>query len=521
MARLEGLAVTSTTPNLADAGPGRSGWTPRLVVSLISLLCLVESAAWVNISTSTALPRIIDHFHTTHGGWLLTTGLLVGAAVSPLLGKLADLYGKRRMILAVVLVGIAGEIIGATAAAFWVLLVAQFLFGALTGLLFLCYSLIRDVYPKKLVPFAASVSVTGMGLLLIGAPFVIGALLDHFGFRSVYVFNLAWLAVWGTVAVLTTAETSVRHPSRIDALGALLLAGGFTLVLLPVSQGAQWGWGSARVIGLLIGGALLLDIYVVYSLRIREPVLNLRILMRRTVLLGVLGGGIGNGFAPVLTTMLALLAMTPRILGGTYGLGYSATKYAFLTAPFSFAGVAAGLAVGILVRRVGARLLLYVGLGATVVGALVLAFEHDTYEKIIVAVLILGIGFGFSVASMPNLIMAGTPVSEQGSVSSAGGLSAGVTGAIMSTVVFAILTPTAKSPVPGVVVYGDSGIKAALLTLAAVAFAALLVGVVFLRPRGGVDEADGGAVENLATASAQETNATVISSPDGYSPSGA
>ncbi len=521
MARLEGLALTSTTPTLADAGAGRSGWTPRLVVSLISLLCLVESAAWVNISTSTALPRIIDHFHTTAGGWLLTTGLLAGAAVSPLLGKLADLYGKRRLILAAVLVAIVGEIVGATASAFWVLLVAQFLFGVLTGLLFLCYSLIRDVYPKKLVPFAASVSVTGMGLLLIGAPFVIGALLDHFGFRSIYVFNLAWLAVWGTVAMLTTDETPVRRPTRIDALGALLLAGGLTLILLPVSQGAQWGWGSARVIGLLIGGALLLGIYVVYSLRVTEPVLNLRILMRRTVLLGVLGGGIGNGFAPVFTTMLALLAMTPRMLGGTYGLGYSATKYAFLTAPFSFAGVVAGLAVGILVQRVGARLLVYVGLGLYAVGGLVLMFEHDTYEKIIVAVLILGMGFGFSVAAMPNLIMAGTPVSDQGSVSSAGGLSAGVIGAIMTTVVFAIMTPTAKSPVPGVIVYGDSGIKAALLTLAAVAFAALLVGVIFLRPRGGAAEVDGGAAESLATASAQETNATVISAPDGYSPSGA
>jgi MFS family permease len=252
--------LSPTTPAPADTNSLSSpGWTPRLIVSLVSLLCLVESSAFVNLSNSTALPRIIGHFHTTQGSWLLTIVLIVGAAISPLIGKLADLYGKRRMIIAIVLVAMVGEIVGATATAFWVLLVGAGLCAPLIGMLFLCYSLIRDVYPKRLVPFAASVSVTGIGLLLIGAPFVIGTLLDHFGFRSIYWFNLIWLAVWGTAAVLTTAETPVRRAARVDVLGALLLVSGLTLILLPVSEGAQWGWASARVIGMLTGGAVVLD----------------------------------------------------------------------------------------------------------------------------------------------------------------------------------------------------------------------------------------------------------------------
>jgi MFS family permease len=502
MTRLE-VPLSSITPDPGAGSSANSGWTPRLAVSLISLLCLVESAAWANVGTITALPRIINYFHTTQGGWLLTSGLLAGAAGAPLIGKLADLFGKRRMLLICAIVAIVGEIVGATAQAFWVLIVAQILILTLTGFLFLCYSLIRDVYPKNLVSFAASVSVTGMGVLLVGAPFLIGALLDHYGFRSLYVFNVIWLVVWATVAMLTTPETPVRRASRIDVPGALLLGGGLALILLPVSQGSAWGWDSARVIGLLIGGAAVLAAYVLVSLRVREPVLNLRILVRWRVLLGVLGGGMGNGLAPVLTTILALLAMTPRMLGVTYGLGYSATKYAWLSAPFSLLSVVGGLLVGLLVRRFGARLLLFVGLAFLGVGALLLMFEHDTFGKILGACIVMGLGFGFSVAASPNLIIAGTPVAEQGSMSSAGGVSAGAIGAIMNTVIFAIMTPTAKSPLPGVIVYGDSGIKRALLAVALVAFATLLVGALFLRPRAS-DE-----VESLTVTATPEASAAV------------
>ncbi|MGW5634996.1 MFS transporter [Streptomyces sp. NPDC003832] len=484
----------SSSPSVpADTDSVRSGWTPRLVLSLISLVCLVESAAFANVGTATAVPKIIDHFHTTQSGWLLTVTLLAGAASAPLLGKLADLYGKRRMIIIAVGVAGLGEVLGATAPAFWLMVVGHALIGALTGLLFLCYSLIRDVFPKRLVPFAASVSVTGIGVLLVGAPFLIGALLDHYGFRSLYVFNLAWLIVMAAIMLLTTPETNARRPARVDIRGALLLAGGVTLVLLAVSKGAEWGWASARVVGLLIGGVIALALYTVMSLRTPEPVLNLRVLARRNVSFAVFGGGFANGLAPVVSTLMALLAMTPRQMGGSYGLGYSATKYAVVSAPFALGSVVAGVLVGVLVARTGSHLLMYVGLGLLVVGALALMASHDSLGKMLIGVVILGAGCGFAMGAMPNMIIDGTPASEQGAISSAGGLSAGVIGAILSTVAFAIMTPSATSPVPGVLVYSDSAISTSLLVFAVTAFAILLIGAALLRPRGG-DKAGTGAV---------------------------
>ncbi|MFF4806318.1 MFS transporter [Streptomyces sp. NPDC001351] len=490
----------SSAPVPAGKGTFRSvGWTPRLALSLISLVCLVESASFTNVSTAIAIPKITNHFHTTQSGWLLTANLLAGAASAPLLGKLADLYGKRRMIWISLVVAGLGEILGATATVFWMMIVGHILLGPLTGLLFLCYSLIRDVYPKKLVPFAASVSVTGIGILLVGAPIVIGVLLDHLGFRSLYLFNLSWLVVMGTLMLLTTPETGVRRPARIDAMGMLLLAGGVTLILLPVSKGAEWGWGSARALGLMIGGVVALGVYVVVSLRIPEPVLNLRLLVGRTLLLGVLGGGVAYGLAAITTTLVGLLAMTPRHLGGSYGLGLSATEYGRLVqGPFALAGVVGGVLVGVLVRRTGPRLMMYIGLGLLTSGSLALMLAHDTVGELLVGAVLFGLGLGWATGAVPNLVIASTPVSEQGSMSSAGGLSTGVIGATMTTVAFAIMTSTATSPKPGVLVYGDSGISTSLLVFAALAFVTLLIGATLLRPR------DRGATEERAAASAQE-----------------
>lgn len=482
--------MSSTTPIPAGTSSfGNAGWTPRLVLSLISIVCLGEAVAFAFVGTTTALPKIIEHFHTTQGGWLLTAFSLVGAASAPMFGKFADLYGKRRMIMVALLLAVVGDILAATAPAFWVLVLGQVLHGFISACMFLGYSLMRDVYPRKLVPFGASVSITGIGVLSIGSPFLIGVLIDHFGFRAVYVFDLAWVLVMGAVFLLTTPESSLRRSARIDLLGTVLLAGGLTAILLAISMGDEWGWSSFRVLGLLVAGLVLLAIYVIVALRIREPVLNLRVLVRRTVLFGVLAGGIAYGLNPMNQTLLALLSMTPRMMGGSYGLGFSATQYALLTGPFAVGSVVAGVIVGLLVRRTGPRLMMYVGLVLFAVGALFLMFEHDTFAKLLAGAVILGVGNGFALGAMPNLIIAGAQAAEQGSMSSAGQLSAGLIGAVTPIVAFAIMTPSAKSPVPGVLIYGDSGISTSLLVSACIAVGALLIGAIFLRPRRGAEAA--------------------------------
>ncbi|WP_166462899.1 MFS transporter [Amycolatopsis acidicola] len=477
--------MSSTSSSPAAGSPfGSAGWTPRLVLSLIAILCLVEAVAFAYVGTTTALPQIIEHFQTTQAGWLLTAYALVGAASAPLFGKLADLYGKRRLVLVSLGLAVVGDALAAIAPAFWVMVLGQVLHGFISACMFLGYSLMRDVYPKKLVPFSASLSITGAGILSIGAPFLIGYLIDHFGFRSVYVFDLCWVVVMGAVIVLTTPESPLRRPARVDIVGAVLLAAGLTSILLGVSKGQEWGWGSGRIIGLFVLGLVLLGVYVFFALRIREPILNLRLLVRRTILFAVLTGGVAYGLNPLNQTLLALMAQTPRQLGGTYGLGYSASRYALITGPLALASVLCAVAVGLLIQRTGGRIMMYIGLGLSTVGAAFLTFQHDTFGGLLTGALILGAGTGFALAAMPNLIIVGSPAAEQGSMSSAGELSAGLIGAATPIIAFAIMTPSAMSPLPGVLIYSDSGVTTSLVVSACIALGTLLIGALFLRARG-------------------------------------
>jgi MFS family permease len=449
------------------------------------MLCLVEAIAFAYVGTTTALPSIIDHFQTTQAGWLITAYALVNSVSAPLMGKLADLYGKRRIMLVSVGIAAVGDVVTIIAPDLWTMVVGQALHGFIAACIFLGYSLMRDVYPPRIVPFTASVSITGSGILTIFAPFVIGALIDNFGFRSLYVFDLVWILVMGVILFVSTPETPVRRAARLDWLGAVLLAAGLSTVLLAISEGSTWGWASAPVLGLLVIGVVLLVIYVTTALRRADPILDLRVLAKRAALIGVITGGVAYGLNPMTQTLMSLLALTPRSVGGDYGLGLTASQYALISAPISVGSVLSGFVVGLIVRRTGPRALMFLGLSLMGVGALIVLVAHEALWQMSIAAVVTGVGLGLALGSMPNLIMQGTPPEEQGSIASCGQLAAGFIGAVTPIVAFAILTPGAHQPVPGVLVYSNAGFNIALIVAAALAFGTVLIAAVFLRPRPG------------------------------------
>ncbi len=100
---------------------GTGSWTPRLVLSFVSMVLVLEMLACSYLMISVALPQISSHFHTTHGVWMLAAFLLIGAVASPLLGKLADTHGKRKMLLACVVLSAVGALIAAIAPTFPIL----------------------------------------------------------------------------------------------------------------------------------------------------------------------------------------------------------------------------------------------------------------------------------------------------------------------------------------------------------------------------------------------------------------
>ncbi|MDG3014506.1 MFS transporter [Speluncibacter jeojiensis] len=466
-----------STPDIETRGPAEdsgAGWSPKVILSLFSMALVLELLSISYLLISVALPQISANFHTTQSAWLLTSFLLLGAVTSPLIGRLADTHGKRKLLLWCIGLAAVGSLLSALASSFAILVVGRALTGMLSPTVFLVYTLIRDVFPPRTVAMSVSVSISGMGLVAIPAPFLAGWLIDNFGFRSLFWFTLICLVVLAPVIMLTTDESPVRLSSRLDWVGAVLLGLGLAGVLMAVSFGPDWGWTDASTVAYLVGGLVLMGAWLVSARRVKQPLIDTRLLMNRPVALTALASGLVYGAIAVFTIVLPFMAMSPSELGLGYGFGVDAEGFAYLQAPLAAATVLGGVVVGRLVKRVDPRVLMVVGLGLMAVGAAVTALSHGNEGMVIVFGAIVGLGTGIGYASTPNLLLTVVPQSLQATTGALASVSQNVLPAVMPVIAFAVLNSHIATVLQGQAFYSDTGISIGYLIAAGTA----VVGVV-------------------------------------------
>jgi MFS family permease len=472
-----------STRGTSRPDPDDQGWTLRWLLSLVSLVMVFEAVQIGYSMISLGLPSIVAYFQTDQGGWLLTSYLLAGAVGSALLGKLADLYGKRRILMLTLAISAVGAMICAVAPTFEIMIFGRVLQGIIVACLPLSYSLIRDVFPRRLAPFAVSISVTGMGALSIVTPILVGWLLTAYGFRGMFWFDVLWTAGFCLAIWATTPESPLRRRARVDILGALLLGGGVAALLLVISMGGRWGWTSATALLFGVVGVVLLVAYRFQARRASEPILNLELFRSKPIVLATVVAAVA-GISTIQTVIMPLLALTPRETGGTYGLGLTALEYAFIEAPRGLAAVLAGLVVGVVVSKFGTpRLAMIVGMAIWAAGFVFLAFRNDSVADLVVAAVLFGIGYGLLFASVPNLVIAATPPGDQGATAGAVQVCQTGFGSILPVVLFAILATQAVPRPGGGVVYLEAGFQYGLFLAAGIAVVGIVLALTVLRTR--------------------------------------
>ncbi|MFC4603875.1 MFS transporter [Rhodococcus kronopolitis] len=454
-------------PSAVESGPSAGRWSPRLVFSLASIVLLLEMLAVSYMMISMALPSIAMHYQTAQGAWLLTSFLLFGAVTAPLIGKLADMHGKRKLLLMCVAGAAVGSLISAVAPSYGVLILGRALTGLLVPCLFLSYSLIRDVFPAKTIALAVSIATSGMGLIAIPAPFITGWLIDNHGFRSIFWFFVIGLVVLGGMILASTEESPVRLRSRLDLVGAVLLGAGIAGVLVAVSFGPTWGWRDGATLAYLLGGVALLVAWLVSARKVREPLIDLDVLGRRPVLLTAIGAGFTYGASGLFTILLPMMAMTPAVMGLGYGFGVSAEGFAIFQAPIGLMVVIGGVLVGMLVgRSVRPRPLLVIGLLGMALGFALTAMIHDDKALLIAFAGIFGTGMGMAYASIPNLLIEAVPPQLQASTASIVGVFQSVFPAVLPVIAFTVMNNSYIAPIPleltqGAILYTDQGFTVA------------------------------------------------------------
>lgn len=413
------------------------GTPQRGVVAVLAAAGLASSFMFTLVVPIQAkLPELLNASRDDTA-WVVTATLLAAAIITPISGRLGDMYGKRRIVLALMAVMIAGSVIAALSGDLAGVVVGRALQGAATGVVPLGISILRDVLHHDRVDSAIALISATMGVGgALGMP--LSALVTEYADWHMLFWLSALLGAVVFTLVLWIVPVSVlRTAGRFDYTGAIGLAVGLTGILLAVSRGSDWGWTSPATLGCGIGGIAVLLGWGWYELRVAEPLLDLRIAARRPVLLTNIASLL-IGFA-----LFSSNVAYPQLLElpAPAGMGLSLLAASLVVAPAGLVMMVLSPYSGRLARTVGPRRLLVLGAVSLILAygfSLVAATE---VWHVFVANILVGFGIGFGYAAMPMLIMRSVPQTETGASNGLNALfrslgtssAAAVIGAVLAT----------------------------------------------------------------------------------------
>ncbi|MGW1100225.1 MFS transporter [Streptomyces sp. NPDC002455] len=356
------------------------------------------------------LPKLLDTT-SSNAAWVITATLLVSAVCVPVSGRLGDLLGKRRMLLACAVPLFLGSVVCALATSVVPMIVGRGLQGMGMGMVPLGIALLRDVVPKEKMSSSIALVSASLGIGgALGLP-IASAVAQYANWRVLF-WGSAVLAliIFSLIWFLIPDVPAGAKGQRFDVPGALGLAVGLVCLLLAVSKGAEWGWASTTTLGLFAAAVVVLLVWGFWELRTKDPLVDLRTTARPRVLItNVASLFVGFG-------MYAGMLIAPQLLqfpeATGYGLGQSMLAAGLWMAP--------GGLMMMIVSPLGGKLIDARGPKFTLIsGVLVIAAAYGigillmgSAWGLMLFLMISSSGVGLAYGAIPALIMSSVPLSE-------------------------------------------------------------------------------------------------------------
>ncbi|MBO2457838.1 MFS transporter [Actinomadura violacea] len=403
-----GAATAGREPGLGMPAERGSG----LLIAVLAFAGIVVAVMQtLLIPVIGQLPQLL-HTSLSNATWAMTATLLSGAVATPIMGRLGDLYGKKRMTLVSISTVVIGSLVAAVSSELLLVVAGRAIQGFAMGAIPLGIGLMRDSLPRERLGSALALMSSSIGVGgALGLP-VAAYIAQHFSWHMLFYGAAALGAVSFVLVLFAVPESKVRAQGRFDIIGTVGLTVGLLAVLLPITKGGDWGWTSPRTLGLGAAGVAVLVLWGVVELRLRDPLIDLRTTARRQVLLTNLAAiTVGVSFYAMSLVFPQLLEL-PKATG--YGLGQSLLVAGLTVAPMGIAMM--------LVSPLSARVSAAFGAKTSLIlGMIVIGGGYGAAQGLMNAVwqvglvsAIVGAGIGLAYSALPTLILGAVDPSESG-----------------------------------------------------------------------------------------------------------
>lgn len=462
--------------------------TPTTAIIVVLSLCgtLVSLQQTLVLPLLPVFPEILGTT-SDNASWLVTVTLLTAAVGTPIVSRLADMFGKRLLLIVCMWAVIAGSVVSALSSAFALVVLGRGLSGLGACLVPVGISIMRDHLPADRVGSGVALMSATLGIGgAIGMPLA-GVIYDNLDWHALFYVSGGFAVVMLVAVYLVVPESTVRTRGRFDYAGAALLSVALTCFLLAVSKAGTWGWGSPLTLSLLTGAGLVLAAWVPWELRTGQPLVDIRTSMRRTVLL-TNAASVLVGFA-MFANFLTSAQQVQMPADTGYGFGLSVVSTGLVLLPGGLLMVAMSPVSAGLIRRHGARAVLIAGAVTIALGFVGRSLLHGSVLEVVVTASVASLGTALAFAAMPTLIMRAVPITETASANGLNTLLRSIGTSSASALVAAVFAASMTATASGVPAPSFAAYQLVFWAGAAAALGGGLIAAFIRRPqRAGVEE---------------------------------